>query len=129
MWILDPFDVWHAERRKELDDARHRFQKLNEPKNENEGAEPCARANDHAWHVGCGAALGAKHGRGSALTFGKKSLIRCLLALRGKMPPSSKPKLSSVLCALYSLSSPGFSIYFELTATQSKTKSKQLFFF
>jgi len=37
-------------------------------------AEPGARANDHAWHVGCGAALGAKHGRGSALTFGKETM-------------------------------------------------------
>ena len=34
-------------------------------------AEPVARANAYAWHVGCGAAFGAKHTRGSSITFGK----------------------------------------------------------
>src|SRR6266542_411421 len=33
--------------------------------------EPVVRANERAWHVGCGAAFGAKHARGSPLTFGK----------------------------------------------------------
>ena len=37
----------------------------------NERAEPVARANERAWHVGCGAAFGAKHARGSSVTFGK----------------------------------------------------------
>jgi hypothetical protein len=35
-------------------------------------AEPVARANEHAWHVGCGAAFGAKHARGSSLTLGRR---------------------------------------------------------
>jgi hypothetical protein len=39
----------------------------------NKKAEPDARANDPAWHVGCGAAFGAKQGRGSSVTLGLSS--------------------------------------------------------
>ncbi len=39
---------------------------------EEEEAQPVVRANERAWHVGCGAAFGAKHARGSPVTFGKK---------------------------------------------------------
>jgi hypothetical protein len=42
------------------------------------GAEPVARANDPAWHVGCGAAFGAKQGRGSSVTLGKASCLNSL---------------------------------------------------
>src|SRR4029434_1741547 len=34
-----------------------------------EGAEPVARANAGSWHVGCGAALGARWRRGSSVTL------------------------------------------------------------
>jgi hypothetical protein len=33
-----------------------------------------ARANDCAWHVGCGAAFGAKHSRGSSLDVGQERM-------------------------------------------------------
>ena len=36
-------------------------------------AEPGARANDHGWHFGGGAASGASRGRGSSLTLGKEA--------------------------------------------------------
>ena len=49
----------------------------------NERAEPVARANERAWHVGCGAAFGAKHARGSSVTFGKNKMNTTPLAVFG----------------------------------------------
>src|SRR4051812_26297227 len=49
----------------------HDYHRLYNP---NHLAEPCARANGYACHVGCGAAFGAKHIRCSSLTFGTSEI-------------------------------------------------------